>query len=124
MAAAIRESRRHRTQRVGLVPRASKWLRRTKIFARFVQYQGREVENVGERKTQANREITKREEALMKSIWARREFLSGIAAIVAGASLPAKLLSAAPHSPASRDILYPPMDLSYFDAPIPPGARE
>ena len=55
----------------------------------------------------------------MKSIWARREFLGGIAAIAAGASLPGRLMSAA--SPASRDALYPPMDLSYFDSPIPPG---
>jgi len=60
----------------------------------------------------------------MKSIWARREFLSGIAALTAGASLPAKLLGATTGSFASRDVLYPPMDLSYFDSPIPPGPSE
>jgi inosose dehydratase len=60
----------------------------------------------------------------MKSIWARREFLSGIATIAAGASLPAQLLSATSGSAAPRDILYPPMDLSYFDSPIPPGPSE
>jgi inosose dehydratase len=60
----------------------------------------------------------------MKSIWARREFINGIATIAAGASLPAKLLSAVPGSRASRDVLYPPMDLSYFDSPIPPGPSE
>ncbi|HEX3118693.1 MAG TPA: TIM barrel protein, partial [Candidatus Acidoferrum sp.] len=58
----------------------------------------------------------------MKSIWARREFLSGIAAIAAGASVPGKLLSASPN--ASCDVLYPPMDLSYFDSPIPPSPSE
>ena len=60
----------------------------------------------------------------MKSIWARREFLSGIAAITAGASLPVKLLSAIPGSLASRGVLYPPMDLSYFESPIPPGPSQ
>src|SRR5262249_35017518 len=60
----------------------------------------------------------------MKSIWARREFLNGIAAIAAGASLPAKMLGAITNATAPRDILYPPMDLSYFDSPIPPGPSE
>jgi inosose dehydratase len=60
----------------------------------------------------------------MKSIWARREFLSGIAAITAGASVSAKLLNATPSSPASTGALYPPMDLSYFDSPIPPSPSE
>ena len=49
-------------------------------------------------------------------------FLGGIAAIAAGASLPGKLMSAASHG--SRDALYPPMDLSYFDSPIPPAPSE
>src|ERR1700733_2786651 len=120
MAAAVRESRRYRAQRVGLVPGASERLRRTEIRALFVQSQEREVEIV---EFKSKREV-EREEALMKSIWARREFLSGIAALTAGASLPAKLLGATTGSFASRDVLYPPMDLSYFDSPIPPGPSE
>src|ERR1700733_6293041 len=60
----------------------------------------------------------------MRLIWARREFLSGIAAITAGASWPSKLWSAVPRSADAHDVLYPPMDLSYFDSPIPPAASE
>src|ERR1700744_2988631 len=115
MAAAVREPRRHRAQRVGLVRRSSERIRRTEIFARFVQCKGSEIEGVYKYKEKSKREVGKWEESLMKSIWARREFLSGIAAITAGASLPSKLLSATPGSPASRGALYPPMDLSYFD---------
>ena len=34
------------------------------------------------------------------------------------------MLGAIPNSAASRDLLYPPIDLSYFDSPIPPGPSE
>src|SRR5437016_12621934 len=50
----------------------------------------------------------------------RREFLLGIGAVTAAAAataFPFKKLCAA-------DLLYPPMDLSYFDTPIPPGPAE
>jgi inosose dehydratase len=47
----------------------------------------------------------------------RREFLTGISALAAASSLPATLFSARPR-------LYPPADLSAFDAPIPPGPFE
>jgi inosose dehydratase len=49
----------------------------------------------------------------------RREFLGGVGAITAAAGLPSIL---AYSSLASS--LYPPMDLSYFDTPIPPGPAE
>jgi inosose dehydratase len=47
----------------------------------------------------------------------RREFLTGVAA-VAGASF----LRLQPSS--ARELLYPPIDLTYFDTPIPPGPSE
>jgi inosose dehydratase len=47
----------------------------------------------------------------------RREFLAGMGALAAAASFPKALLSA-------REPLYPPVDLSYFDTPIPPGPFE
>jgi inosose dehydratase len=47
----------------------------------------------------------------------RREFLAGIGAMTAAAAFPADWLSA-------RERLYPPADLSYFDAPISPAAFE
>jgi inosose dehydratase len=47
----------------------------------------------------------------------RREFLAGIGALTTAAAFPADWLSA-------RESLYPPVDLSYFDAPIPPAPFE
>ena len=47
----------------------------------------------------------------------RREFLAGIGALSAAAAFPADWLGA-------RERLYPPVDLSYFDAPIPPAPFE
>jgi inosose dehydratase len=47
----------------------------------------------------------------------RRDFLGGIAAIAAASCLSFDSLYA-------RDRLYPPMDLSHFDTPIPPGPSD
>ncbi len=47
----------------------------------------------------------------------RREFLAGMAALAAASCLPGEALRA-------RGLLYPPVDLSYFDTPIPPGPSE
>jgi inosose dehydratase len=47
----------------------------------------------------------------------RREFLTGVAAVAS-----ASLLRLNPSS--ARELLYPPIDLSYFDTPIPPGPSE
>jgi inosose dehydratase len=47
----------------------------------------------------------------------RRDFLGGIAAVVAASALPIDLLRA-------RERLYPPMDLSHFDTPISPAPSE
>jgi inosose dehydratase len=46
--------------------------------------------------------------------YSRREFFSGVLASAAVAALPTKLL-------AEFEPLYPPMDLSYFNTPIPPA---
>ena len=53
----------------------------------------------------------------MNSKFPRREFLTGITALAAATCLPTKALRA-------RELLYPPVDLSYFDRPIPPGPSE
>jgi inosose dehydratase len=53
----------------------------------------------------------------MKPRLRRREFLGGMAALTAASCLPRQTLSA-------RELLYPPVDLSYFDTPIPPGPSE
>ena len=53
----------------------------------------------------------------MKSQKTRREFLAGMGALAAAASLPELLLSA-------REPLYPPANLSYFDTPIAPAPFE
>jgi inosose dehydratase len=53
----------------------------------------------------------------MNSKFPRREFLTGIAALTAAPCLPSEILRA-------RALLYPPLDLSYFDTPIPPGPSE
>jgi inosose dehydratase len=47
----------------------------------------------------------------------RREFLAGMGALGAAAAFPGGWL-------ADRERLYPPVDLSYFDAPIPPAPFE
>jgi inosose dehydratase len=47
----------------------------------------------------------------------RREFLAGMGALAAAAAVPEGLLAA-------REQLYRPVDLSYFDSPIPPGPFE
>jgi inosose dehydratase len=47
----------------------------------------------------------------------RRDFLAGIAALAATSSIPARALAA-------RELLYPPVDLSYFDTPIAPAPSE
>jgi inosose dehydratase len=47
----------------------------------------------------------------------RREFLAGLGAVAAASSFPAAALSA-------RAPLYPPLELSYFDTPIPQGPFE
>src|SRR5271163_1572006 len=47
----------------------------------------------------------------------RREFLTGIGALTAATAFPTDWLSA-------RERLYPPVDLSYFDAPISPAGFE
>jgi len=47
----------------------------------------------------------------------RREFLAGMGALAAAAAIPESLLAA-------RERLYPPVDLSHFDSPIPPGPFE
>jgi inosose dehydratase len=47
----------------------------------------------------------------------RREFLAGMAALAASSGLAGEELRA-------RGLLYPPVDLSYFDTPIPPGPSE
>ena len=47
----------------------------------------------------------------------RREFLGGMAALAAASCVPFESLHA-------RDLLYPPMDLSRFDTPIPPAPGE
>lgn len=47
----------------------------------------------------------------------RRDFLGGTAAIAATSCLPFRSLYA-------RDLLYPPMDLSHFNTPIPPAPSE
>jgi inosose dehydratase len=53
----------------------------------------------------------------MKSGTARREFLAGLGALGVAAAFPEGLVSA-------RERLYPPVDLSYFAKPIPPGPFE
>ena len=53
----------------------------------------------------------------MNSKFPRRDFLTGAAAVAALSRLPLKPSSA-------RELLYPPVDLSYFDTPIPPGPSE
>ncbi len=56
----------------------------------------------------------------MKYRMLRREFLHGIGAVTAAtaaSAFPFKKLCAA-------ELLYPPIDLSYFDTPIPPGPSE
>ena len=53
----------------------------------------------------------------MNSQVPRREFLTGMAALAAAVCLPTETLRA-------RERLYPPVDLSYFDTPIPPGPSE
>jgi inosose dehydratase len=47
----------------------------------------------------------------------RREFLTGVAAVAGASFLRLKPASAS-------ELLYPPIDLSYFDTPIPPGPSE
>jgi len=47
----------------------------------------------------------------------RREFLGGMAALSAATCLPFESLYA-------RDLLYPPMDLSHFNTPIPPAPSD
>src|SRR5215470_12817207 len=47
----------------------------------------------------------------------RRDFLVRIGVAAAASCVPFRLLS-------SRELLYPPMDLSYFDTPISPAASE
>jgi inosose dehydratase len=53
----------------------------------------------------------------MISKFPRRDFLTGAAALAAASCLPLKSSSA-------RELLYPPVDLSYFNTPIPPGPSE
>lgn len=53
----------------------------------------------------------------MNSEFPRRDFLTGAVAVAAVSCLPLKPSSA-------RELLYPPVDLSYFDRPIPPGPSE
>jgi inosose dehydratase len=53
----------------------------------------------------------------MESRKPRREFLAGMGALAAAAAFPEGLLSA-------RERLYPPVDLSYFDSPIPAAPFE
>jgi inosose dehydratase len=53
----------------------------------------------------------------MESRKPRREFLAGMGALATAAAVPEVLLSA-------RERLYPPIDLSRFDTPIPPGPFE
>jgi inosose dehydratase len=53
----------------------------------------------------------------MKSGTARREFLAGLGALGVAAAFPEGLVSA-------RERLYPPVDLSHFAKPIPPGPFE
>jgi inosose dehydratase len=53
----------------------------------------------------------------MNSKFPRREFLTGISALAAASCFSVKELRA-------RERLYPPVDLSYFDTPIPPGPSE
>jgi inosose dehydratase len=53
----------------------------------------------------------------MNSQVPRREFLTGMAALAAAVCLPME-------APRARERLYPPVDLSYFDTPIPPGPSE
>jgi hypothetical protein len=47
----------------------------------------------------------------------RRDFLIGSAAAAVVSGLPLRPAQA-------RELLYPPVDLSYFDTPIPPGPSE
>ena len=53
----------------------------------------------------------------MNSKFPRRDFLTGISALAAASCFSVKELRA-------RERLYPPVDLSYFDTPIPPGPSE
>jgi inosose dehydratase len=53
----------------------------------------------------------------MQKTLPRREFFSSIAAFAAASCLPFELVRA-------RELLYPPMDLSHFDTPIPPAPTE
>jgi inosose dehydratase len=53
----------------------------------------------------------------MSSQVPRREFLTGITALAAASCLPSEALCA-------HERLYPPVDLSYFNTPIPPGPSE
>src|ERR1700720_433956 len=53
----------------------------------------------------------------MNSRFPRRDFLTGAAAVAGLSCLPLKPSTA-------RELLYPPVDLSYFDTPIPPGPSE
>jgi inosose dehydratase len=53
--------------------------------------------------------------------WPRREFLGSLAAVSAASFLPHATLARVFAKP---DLLYPPMDLSYFDTPISPGPFE
>jgi inosose dehydratase len=47
----------------------------------------------------------------------RRQFIGGMASLAAASCFPSEALRA-------RELLYPPIDLSYFDTPIPPGPSE
>ena len=51
----------------------------------------------------------------------RRDFVGGIAALAAASCLPFKSLYAGARDP---NRLYPPMDLSHFDTPIPPAPSD
>jgi inosose dehydratase len=53
----------------------------------------------------------------MQNRLARREFLGSLAAFAAASCVPGNLLYA-------RTLLYPPMDLTHFDTPIPPAPSE
>jgi inosose dehydratase len=53
----------------------------------------------------------------MNTCKSRREFIAGMGVLTAAAAVPAGWLAA-------RERLYPSVDLSYFDAPIPPAPFE
>src|SRR4051812_40696173 len=50
--------------------------------------------------------------------FSRRHFIAGLGAVAAASAVPVKTVASAAPEP----LLYPPLDLSYFDRPVTPAA--